>query len=226
MTIKRRDLLTGGAGIAAGMAAGGLPGPARAQGNAIQWDREADVVIIGSGATGLPAAIVAREGGSSVIVVEAQSHIGGHAICSGGNMPLGGGTSVQKSWRHPGLARPGVPGPDRLVGGRAQRLSRLPLQRPRGDPRLRRQLRARRSNSCSSTASCSSTSRRTGRRQLGRQFGAARNARGADGLAADPDRPAGRSGRARDHVDRQRPDAAARRRGTKRPGSKICSSTG
>jgi succinate dehydrogenase/fumarate reductase flavoprotein subunit len=63
-----------------------------------EWDREADVVVIGSGATGLPAAIVAREAGASVIVVEAQNHIGGHAITSGGNLPLGGGTSYQKKY--------------------------------------------------------------------------------------------------------------------------------
>ncbi len=63
-----------------------------------QWDREADVVVIGSGATGLPAAVVAREAGVSVIVVEAQNRIGGHAITSGGNLPLGGGTSYQKKY--------------------------------------------------------------------------------------------------------------------------------
>ena len=56
----------------------------------------ADVVVIGSGATGLPAAIVAREAGASVILVEAEADIGGHAITSGGNIPLGGGTSVQR----------------------------------------------------------------------------------------------------------------------------------
>jgi succinate dehydrogenase/fumarate reductase flavoprotein subunit len=58
----------------------------------------ADVVVIGSGATGLPAAIVAREAGASVIVVEAEADIGGHAITSGGNVPLGGGTSAQKKY--------------------------------------------------------------------------------------------------------------------------------
>jgi succinate dehydrogenase/fumarate reductase flavoprotein subunit len=100
MTMKRRDLLVGGAGVAASAAAAGLTTPAEAQTRqgSIHWDREADIVVIGSGATGLPAAIVAREGGSSVILVEAQSHVGGHAICSGGNVPLGGGTSVQKKW--------------------------------------------------------------------------------------------------------------------------------
>ena len=54
------------------------------------------MVVIGAGATGLPAAIAAREAGSSVILVEAQPHAGGHAMISGGNVPLGGGTSAQK----------------------------------------------------------------------------------------------------------------------------------
>jgi succinate dehydrogenase/fumarate reductase flavoprotein subunit len=62
------------------------------------WDLEADVVIIGSGAAGLPAAIKAADGGTSVIVVETNYDIGGHAIISGGNVPLGGGTSAQKKY--------------------------------------------------------------------------------------------------------------------------------
>ena len=62
------------------------------------WDRECDIVVIGAGATGLPAAIVAREAGCTVILVEAEQDIGGHAIISGGNIPLGGGTSVQKKY--------------------------------------------------------------------------------------------------------------------------------
>jgi succinate dehydrogenase/fumarate reductase flavoprotein subunit len=66
--------------------------------NEMKWDHEADVVVIGSGATGLPAAIVAREAGASVIVLEAENHVGGHAITSGGNLPLGGGTSYQKKY--------------------------------------------------------------------------------------------------------------------------------
>jgi succinate dehydrogenase/fumarate reductase flavoprotein subunit len=62
------------------------------------WDLEADVVIIGSGAAGLPAAIKAADGGASVIVVETNYDIGGHAIISGGNTPLGGGTSAQRKY--------------------------------------------------------------------------------------------------------------------------------
>jgi hypothetical protein len=61
-----------------------------------QWDHGADVVIVGAGATGLPAAISARENGASVIVVEENYDIGGHAIQSGGSTPYGGGTSLQK----------------------------------------------------------------------------------------------------------------------------------
>jgi succinate dehydrogenase/fumarate reductase flavoprotein subunit len=62
----------------------------------ITWDKEADVVVIGAGAMGLPSAIVAREAGAEVIVVEAAFDIGGHAITSSGNVPLGGGTSAQR----------------------------------------------------------------------------------------------------------------------------------
>jgi succinate dehydrogenase/fumarate reductase flavoprotein subunit len=62
------------------------------------WDFEADVVVIGSGAAGLPAAIRAVEDGASVIVVEANYDVGGHAILSGGNVPLGGGTSAQRKF--------------------------------------------------------------------------------------------------------------------------------
>jgi hypothetical protein len=61
-----------------------------------RWDKEADVVVIGSGAAGLPAAIIARENNASVILVEANRDIGGHAAVCSGNIPLGGGTAAQK----------------------------------------------------------------------------------------------------------------------------------
>ena len=98
--ISRRDLLKSAAVAGAAVAAGQVPSPpleaAQAPQRPRSWNREADIVVIGSGATGMPAAIVARVAGSSVIVIEASSDIGGHAICSGANIPLGGGTSVQK----------------------------------------------------------------------------------------------------------------------------------
>ena len=62
------------------------------------WDLEADVVIIGAGATGLPAAVKAIDTGASTVVVEANYDVGGHAILSGGNIPLGGGTSAQRKY--------------------------------------------------------------------------------------------------------------------------------
>lgn len=61
-------------------------------------DDEADIVVIGAGATGVTAALAARQAGASVIVVEAENHIGGHAICSGGNLAFGGGNSYQKKY--------------------------------------------------------------------------------------------------------------------------------
>ena len=101
MKINRRDLLKSSTGAAAALATGAIassPSAFAAQAPRLpnKWDREVDVVVIGAGATGLPAAIVAKEAGSSVILVEAEKDIGGHAITSGGNVPLGGGTSAQK----------------------------------------------------------------------------------------------------------------------------------
>lgn len=95
--ISRRDLIKTAAVTGAAAAGAYVPSVlVTAEAAQPNWDREADVVVIGSGASGMPAAIIAREAGSSVIVVEAEADIGGHAICSGANIPLGGGTSFQK----------------------------------------------------------------------------------------------------------------------------------
>ena len=63
-----------------------------------QWDLEAEVVVVGSGPTGLPAAIRAREAGASVLVVDTNYDIGGHGLINGGQFSLGGGTSAQKKY--------------------------------------------------------------------------------------------------------------------------------
>src|SRR5690349_11386155 len=99
---SRRDFvktaLTGaGATALVGGAKPAEAAPAAATG-ARHWDRAADVVVIGSGAAGLPAAIEAAENGASVIIVEQNYDIGSHAIESGGNIALGGGTSLQKKY--------------------------------------------------------------------------------------------------------------------------------
>jgi heterodisulfide reductase subunit A-like polyferredoxin len=102
--ISRRDFV-GGAGVGAAAFAGvsAVAGfNTRAQRNAASavpatWDLEADVVVLGAGACGLPAAIRAADHGASVLVVEANYDIGGHGIINGGQVPLGGGTSAQKN---------------------------------------------------------------------------------------------------------------------------------
>jgi hypothetical protein len=85
---------------AAGVCGGGLLAPRGSAGSAqvapTLWDKDADVVVIGAGATGLPAAIEAKENGASVLLIDANWDVGGHAIVSGGNVALGGGTSAQR----------------------------------------------------------------------------------------------------------------------------------
>src|ERR1700686_3123941 len=90
---------------ASGLGAAALGGLGAKEGEAAnvkrRWDLTADVVVVGAGAAGLPASIAAAEQGASVIVVEQNYDIGGHAIESGGNIALGGGTSLQKKYGIP-----------------------------------------------------------------------------------------------------------------------------
>ena len=92
---RRAFLTTGAAGVGA-VAMAGAATEANAQ--AIQWDQTADVVIIGAGVAGLPAAITARELGASVIVVEENYDIGGRGMLSGGRVQLGGGHALQQKF--------------------------------------------------------------------------------------------------------------------------------
>ncbi len=96
---SRRDFIkTTAAGAGASALSGLGVAEAQAQARPAHWDKEADVVVIGAGATGLPAAIQAVEAGASVILIDANSDVGGHAILSGGNVALGGGTSRQQKY--------------------------------------------------------------------------------------------------------------------------------
>jgi succinate dehydrogenase/fumarate reductase flavoprotein subunit len=90
---SRRSILTAGAASAVAVAAS----EAQAQ-SAIAWDQTADVVIVGAGVAGLPAAITARELGASVIVIDANYDIGGRGMLSGGRVQLGGGTALQQKF--------------------------------------------------------------------------------------------------------------------------------
>src|ERR1700704_4207439 len=94
---SRRDFIKATAAGAGALTGRGAE-EARAQGRPGHWDKEADVVVIGAGATGLPAAIQAIEGGASVILIDANTDVGGPAILSGGNVALGGGTSRQQKY--------------------------------------------------------------------------------------------------------------------------------
>jgi succinate dehydrogenase/fumarate reductase flavoprotein subunit len=101
--VSRREMLKSAVAVGAGAATTGVIASfaepsVSAAGAPKKWDRGADVIVIGAGATGLPAAIEAIQNGASVIVVEANDDVGGHAIVSGGNVPLGGGTSAQKKY--------------------------------------------------------------------------------------------------------------------------------
>src|SRR3954469_3538500 len=80
--VSRRSFLTkGAAGVGAAAMASVAAPPASAQTD-IRWDHTADVVVIGAGVSGLPAAITVRDLGASVIVVEENFDIGGRGMLS------------------------------------------------------------------------------------------------------------------------------------------------
>jgi urocanate reductase len=96
--VSRRKFLTrGAAGVGAVAVAGTVAPEARAQGT-IKWDYTADVVVIGAGVSGLPAAIAARDNGASVIVVDENFDIGGRGMLSGGRVQVGGGHALQQKF--------------------------------------------------------------------------------------------------------------------------------
>ena len=87
--VSRRDFVKAGAAAGVGAAVLTTSGTALAQvspATAIQWHYEADIVIIGAGCTGLPAAIRARDLGASVIIVDQNFDPGGKMLHSGGQI--------------------------------------------------------------------------------------------------------------------------------------------
>ncbi|MEX2536795.1 MAG: FAD-binding protein [Trueperaceae bacterium] len=100
---SRRDFIKKGAVAGVGAAALGGFGSAIAQNGSqnsrntedVEWDYEADIVVIGAGCTGLPAAIRARDLGASVLVLDQNFDVGGVLIHSGGQTSLGGGDPIQ-----------------------------------------------------------------------------------------------------------------------------------
>jgi len=100
-SISRRDfikrgMVAGAAGVGAaslGGCATGVTQSASAAG--IQWDYEVDVLVIGSGASGLPCAIRARDAGLNVLIIDQNFDVGGKMLHSGGQVSLGGGDPCQ-----------------------------------------------------------------------------------------------------------------------------------
>src|SRR5262245_10227996 len=92
--VSCRDFFRSGA--AAGVSAAVLSTPSQAQAKAIEWNYEADVVVLGSGCVGLHAAVRARDLGASVIVLEQNFDVGGKLVHSGGWTSLGGGDAIQE----------------------------------------------------------------------------------------------------------------------------------
>ena len=88
----RRDFLKKGAAVGA-VAAGGYAlnllakdAHARPQPIPAQWDKEFDIIVIGSGFAGLAAGITAKEAGQDVIVLDKMPVNGGNSIINGGLM--------------------------------------------------------------------------------------------------------------------------------------------
>ena len=163
-SVSRRNFLTHGAvaGVSAA-ALGASVGEASAQGTAvdgIKWDYEADLVVIGSGASGMPCAIRARDAGLRVLIVDQNFDVGGKMLHSGGadlarrRRPgaaarhrrrrrqgrVHQGPAAAQAGGNAGRCRLPVQGHDRLVGPRRRGASALPLQRPRSASCLGRQL--------------------------------------------------------------------------------------
>ena len=96
-SVSRRGFLTRGAAAGVGAAAiASTAMPEEAEAQQIRWARTTDVLVVGAGVAGLPAAIVARDNGASVIVIDANHDIGGRGILSGGRIHLGGGHALQQ----------------------------------------------------------------------------------------------------------------------------------
>ena len=104
---SRRDFVKAGAAAGLGAAILSAPGNAQAQRAPadIRWDYEADVIVCGSGGTGIVAAKRARDLGADVLVLEQNFDIGGKLSHNGGTSSFGGGDPIQERDRQ-GLADP------------------------------------------------------------------------------------------------------------------------
>lgn len=93
--IQRRRLLQGAA-VAAPALFAGAASAACSDPIPTKFDEMHDVVVVGSGFSGLAAALAAKEAGADVVVLEKMAFLGGNSSLSGGMMAVPG-SSVQKA---------------------------------------------------------------------------------------------------------------------------------
>jgi urocanate reductase len=84
--ISRRQFLGVGTAVAGGVIVGDqlFPRELRAVGIPKAWDKETEVVVVGSGYVGLAAAVEAHDAGSKAIILEKNPFIGGNSIIASG----------------------------------------------------------------------------------------------------------------------------------------------
>ncbi len=100
-SLTRRNFLkaAGGAAAVAGLATSGValtPWKAEAAALPQKWDETYDVVVIGSGFSGLAAAYETKKAGASVVVYEKMRTPGGNSIINGGVVSAAGSPMQQK----------------------------------------------------------------------------------------------------------------------------------
>lgn len=93
--LRRRQLL----GAVGGTAVAGMVGaePVLRAGAVRAWDQQVDVIVAGSGAAGMSAAIESAQAGARVMVLESLAEPGGSSVLSGGVVYAGGGTALQRA---------------------------------------------------------------------------------------------------------------------------------
>jgi succinate dehydrogenase/fumarate reductase flavoprotein subunit len=96
LKVARREFIKDVAAASAGVAVGSVltSTPAAAASVPEKWDRQGDVIIVGSAIAGMCAAIEAAGGGAKVIVLEKEAQPGGLAKLAGGQFIVAG-TDIQ-----------------------------------------------------------------------------------------------------------------------------------
>ena len=96
-SLSRRSLVSGalaGACVGAGLLAASQAAPTVARASDVTWDEECEVLIVGSGYSGLAAALEAHAAGVDVKVIEKLSIVGGNSTVAAGDFAVCG-SSVQ-----------------------------------------------------------------------------------------------------------------------------------